>query len=315
MLEPNTNFSIPTTADSSTESYSAENDLITEKLTLDLPKIGLSYTLTELEAAGRTDVGRSRFHNEDFFIIDNQLDQFVDPDQNKASARGVYILCDGMGGHSHGEVASRLAAESLNLYFQEWWAETLPSESVIAEGVRQANQAIYSLNETQVRSGHQRMGTTLVTVLVEDTTVRFAHVGDSRLYRLTERFGLEQLTLDHEVGQREIRRGVNPILAYSRPDAYQLTQALGPRKSDVIYPEVGSLTLTEDSVLLLCSDGITDNNLLELHYEDYLVPLLNPALDLEDGVERLIDLANTYNGHDNITVVAIRARVSAPDLE
>jgi protein phosphatase len=313
MFDPNATPSMSTSVEPSRSSYSAENDLITEKFCPDSFAVDATYTLTALEAVGRTDVGRSRFHNEDFFIIDNQLEQFVDPIKNKSSARGIYILCDGMGGHSHGEVASRLAAESLGLYFQEWWTETLPSEDVIVEGVRQANQAIYSLNESQVRSGHQRMGTTLVTALVEGTTVRYAHVGDSRMYRVTKQFGLEQLTQDHEVGQREIRRGVNPILAYARPDAYQLTQALGPRKSDGIYPEVGSLELTEDSVLLLCSDGITDNNLLELHYEEYLATLLNPELDLEEGVERLIDLANTYNGHDNITVVAIRVSVSAPN--
>jgi protein phosphatase len=215
-----------------------------------------------------------------------------------------------MGGHSHGEVASRMAAESLNLYFKEWWAENIPDEAVVTAGIRQANQVIYSQNEVHIRSGNQRMGTTLVTALIEDTTVRYAHVGDSRMYRLTKRYGLEQVTLDHEVGQREIRRGVNPVLAYARPDAYQLTQALGPRKSDAIHPEVGSLTLTEDTVLLLCSDGITDNDLLELNYEDYLLPLLDAELDLEEGVERLIELANRCNGHDNITVVAVRAQVA-----
>lgn len=310
MFDPQkANISIPVSAVVEAQSDFNESD-ITEEFFLDAPTTEFPYVLKELEAVGRTDVGRSRFHNEDFFIIDHQIDQFSDPDNLKSSGRGCYILCDGMGGHSHGEVASRMAAENLNLYFKEWWAETIPDEAVVTAGIRQANQVIYSQNEVHIRSGNQRMGTTLVAALIENTTVRYAHVGDSRLYRLTKRYGLEQVTLDHEVGQREIRRGVNPVLAYARPDAYQLTQALGPRKSDAIHPEVGSLTLTEDTVLLLCSDGITDNDLLELNYEDYLIPLLDAELDLEEGVERLIELANRFNGHDNITVVAVRAQVA-----
>ena len=80
-----------------------------------------------------------------------------------------------------------------------------------------------------MRSGSGRMGTTLVMAVVVNHQVVVAHVGDSRLYRLTRQKGLQQITVDHEVGQREIQRGIDPDIAYSRPDAYQLTQALGPR--------------------------------------------------------------------------------------
>jgi protein phosphatase len=75
--------------------------------------------------------------------------------------------------------------------------------------VRLANQAIYDVNQQNARSGSGRMGTTLVLVLIQDTQVVVAHVGDSRLYQLTRKQGLEQLTVDHEVGQREILRGWN----------------------------------------------------------------------------------------------------------
>jgi protein phosphatase len=154
------------------------------------------------------------------------------------------------------------------------------------------------------------MGTTLVLAMLQDTQFRFAHVGDSRLYRITHRHGLEQLTVDHEVGQREIQRGVDPEIAYARSDAYQLTQALGPRPDQALRPEVQSLTLTEDCVFLLCSDGITDNSLLERFQDEYLMPLLNFQAPLEEGLRQLIELANTENGHDNVTVVGIRAKVS-----
>jgi len=149
----------------------------------------------------------------------------------------------------------------------------------------------------------------LVMVLLRNTQVAVAHVGDSRLYRLSSKRGLEQVTMDHEVGQREILRGIEPEIAYSRPDAYQLTQALGPRDENFINPEVQFLKLNEDTLLLLTSDGLSDHDLLEHHWHTHLEPLLSSEASMEQGVSDLIDLANQYNGHDNITAVAIRVRV------
>ncbi|MGB8699777.1 MAG: protein phosphatase 2C domain-containing protein, partial [Thermosynechococcaceae cyanobacterium] len=152
------------------------------------------------------------------------------------------------------------------------------------------------------------MGTTLVLALIQDTQLCIAHVGDSRLYRVTRRYGLEQLTTDHEVGQRDIRRGIDPKIAYGRPDAYQLTQAIGPRPNTGVYPEIQSFTMTEDTLLLLCSDGMTDNDLLERSWESHLRPLLDFLNPLEAGLQQLVELANTENGHDNITVVGVRMK-------
>ncbi|MGC8713355.1 MAG: protein phosphatase 2C domain-containing protein, partial [Leptodesmis sp.] len=177
-----------------------------------------------------------------------------------------------------------------------------------------ANQAIYNVNQQNARSGSGRMGTTLVIVLIHDTQVAVAHVGDSRLYRYTRKRGLEQVTVDHEVGQREIQRGVDPEIAYSRPDAYQLTQALGPRDGNFVRPDVQFFELNEDMLLLLCSDGLSDNDLLEKHWETHVQPLLSSQTNLDKGVSELIELANRYNGHDNITAIAIRAKVR-PSLD
>jgi protein phosphatase len=141
-----------------------------------------------------------------------------------------------------------------------------------------------------------------------------AHVGDSRLYRYTRKRGLEQITIDHEVGQREIQRGVEPEIAYARPDAYQLTQALGPRDENFIRPDVQYFELNEDTLLLLCSDGLTDNDLLETHCQTHVEPLLSSQTNLEQGINKLINLANQYNGHDNITAIAVRAKVR-PNLQ
>ncbi|NES71461.1 MAG: SpoIIE family protein phosphatase, partial [Okeania sp. SIO2D1] len=121
--------------------------------------------------------------------------------------------------------------------------------------------------------------------------------------------GLEQVTLDHEVGQREINRGVEPEIAYGRPDAYQLTQALGPRDENFVRPDVKFFELDEDSLIILASDGLTDNEFLENNWKNLLEPLLSKQANLEFGVNQLIDLANQYNGHDNITAIVIRALV------
>ena len=275
----------------------------------DAPTIVLPMQLNSLENAGLTDVGRQRDHNEDYFGIETKVNKTELPKASAIAARGLYILCDGMGGHAGGEVASELAVSTLRKYFQTYWNYNhLPSEDIIRQGVKEANQAIYDLNQQDARSGVGRMGTTLVMVLVQDTYIAVAHVGDSRLYRFTRK-GLEQITIDHEVGQREIARGVEPSIAYARPDAYQLTQALGPRDENLIDPDVQFFRISEDTLFILASDGLSDNNLLETHWQTHLRPLLSTNADLDKGVRELIDIANKYNGHDNITAVLIRAKV------
>lgn len=281
----------------------------------EMPTVVLPMQLFNLENAGRTDIGRQRQHNEDCFGIDTHISTTHLPSGKIVHARGLYILCDGMGGHASGEVASQLAVDTLRKYFQTHWQDgTLPSEAVIREGVQQANKAIYDRNQESDRSGSGRMGTTMVMLLVQNTKAAIAHVGDSRLYRYTRKHGLEQLTVDHEVGQREILRGVEPEIAYARPDAYQLTQALGPRDEYFINPGVQFLELNEDAVLLLASDGLTDNNVLEAYWQTHVDPLVSSTNSLDAGVNNLIELANQENGHDNITAIAVRVKVR-PNLD
>jgi protein phosphatase len=288
----------------------------------DMPTIVLPMQLFSLEDAGRTDIGRQRDHNEDCFGIDTQIDKVQSPINKVIQARGLYVLCDGMGGHASGEVASQMALDTLRSYFRQYWrdidsgkqAAKLPSAEVIRDAVQQANKAIYNVNQEGLRSGSGRMGTTLVMALIHDTEAAIAHVGDSRLYRYTRKAGLEQVTLDHEVGQREILRGVEPEIAYGRPDAYQLTQALGPRDEYFVNPDVQFFEINEDVLLLLASDGLTDNNLLETYWQSHVDPMLSSQNNLDQSVSQLIDLANQYNGHDNITAIAIRAKVR-PNLD
>ncbi len=283
----------------------------------DLPTVVLPVQLFSLDDVGRSDTGRQREHNEDFYGIDVHLSKQEGPKGTTLSARNLYILCDGMGGHERGEVASRVAVETLRQYFKDIWqnqpldpeAGELPNVDSMVEAVQFANKVLYDENQQDERFGNGRMGTTLVLMLVQDTRVAIAHVGDSRLYRFTRKRGLEQITTDHEVGQREIQRGVEAEIAYARADAYQLTQALGPRDEHFIKPDVQYLDIAEDSLFLLCSDGMSDNDLLEKHCQSHIQPLLSSSTNLETGVSKLMELANEYNGHDNITTIVVRAKV------
>ncbi len=267
--------------------------------------------LVQLEAVGGTDVGRQRQHNEDAFGVQTLLNYQQTHIGQSFDAKGLYVLCDGMGGHAGGEVASQLAVETLRQYFHSQWVGELPTEEMVREAILQTNHVIYGLNQQQVRSGAGRMGTTLVMAVVADHQVEFAHVGDSRLYRLTRQRGLEQMTVDHEVGQRSIQQGIDPETAYSSPDAYQLTQALGPRDREYVKPDVQLIDITEDTLFILASDGLTDNDLLETYRSTHLDPFLDTNASLAIGVQGLIDLANQYNGHDNISVILVRAQVGS----
>ena len=280
---------------------------------IDSPTMVLPMKLTGLEDAGQSHVGQQRDHNEDNYFIQSALSRQETLTSQTLDAKCAYILCDGMGGHSGGEIASQIAVDTLRSYLEEHWHADLPDEAELRRAIGLTNQVIYDKNQLEERTGNARMGTTLVMLLVKGTQAVTAHVGDSRLYRYTKRLGLQQITVDHEVGQREIKRGVEPAIAYARPDAYQLTQALGPCGEDVLEPSFSYLNLTEDTLLLLCSDGLSDDRLLETHCSTHIEPILRGHKGIEEGVADLIELANEQNGHDNITALVVKLKVK-PDL-
>lgn len=273
----------------------------------DLTTVALPMVLRSLEDAGTTDVGRQRRQNEDSFGINTQVIKSETNQQRTVEGRGLYIVCDGMGGHAGGEVASAMAVETLQRYFQEHWGEAFPDQRTIQEGIWEANQTLYNINVQNARTGSARMGTTLCMALVHNTRVAIASVGDSRIYRITRK-GLEQLTVDHCVGQQQVQRGVEPEIAYARPDAYQLTQALGPRNNDSVSPTIQFFTVNEDTLFLICSDGLSDNHLVNTQ-QDYLTSLITSKANLKQGLKKLIELANGHNGHDNLTGLFIRVKV------
>lgn len=279
----------------------------------DLPTMVLPMKLVQVDEVGLSHVGMQRNHNEDYFFARTHTLRVNTVSGATLSCKGLYIVCDGMGGHAAGEVASQLAVQALVEYFDQHWLQALPDQHTLTDAVHRANQVIYDINQSNATSGLGRMGTTLVMLLVQDLSAAVVHVGDSRLYSFCKRLGLRQLTSDHEVGQREINRGIEPDIAYARPDAYQLTQALGPRHQEDVKPAIAYHDIAEDTLFLLCSDGLSDKDLLDRYETTHIAPLLSSKTNLENGLAELIDLANEENGHDNITAVLTRLKLR-PDM-
>ncbi|ACK68500.1 protein serine/threonine phosphatase [Gloeothece citriformis PCC 7424] len=288
----------------------AEHETIIEGCTTEeFSTADLPMQLLSITDVGHTDTGRLRRHNEDHFALLSDVTKHHSNRGQTIRARGLYIVCDGMGGHASGEVASAIAVKTLQDFFATHWEKGLPDAETIEKAIFLANDAIYKVNQDKDSYGAGRMGTTLVMMLLEGTQVAIAHVGDSRIYQINRKWGLQQLTVDHEVGQKAVQEGVEPQIAYSRPDAYQLTQALGPHESQYIKPDIKYLDLHEDTLLLLCSDGLSDNKFLEIHYSSCLTPLISSGANLDEGLEKLFALANQKNGHDNITAILVRIKL------
>jgi serine/threonine protein phosphatase PrpC len=267
--------------------------------------------LISMRHAGLTNVGKQRTHNEDNFAISSQIAAHETPNRGALiTSRGLFVLCDGMGGHAGGEVASSMAIEQIVEKFRPFWGDRLPGSKKLKEIILTANQSIFELNENELRRDVGRMGTTLVLMSIYNSEVAIAHVGDSRIYQITAS-GIKQITRDHEVANRLIDQGIEPAEALSRHDAHQLTQALGPYANHQLEPAISFSTISEPTLFLLCSDGLCDNDLVEQNWETYLLPLLAADADLGSGVKQLIDLANTINGHDNITAILVNCQVES----
>ena len=250
--------------------------------------------------AARTDIGRRREQNEDAWAGEAQASAGAPP-------RGLFAVCDGMGGHAGGEEASAMAVDalrrSLAWSLSDPWPEPAALSGRVRDALLLANRAIHERNEG--RQDKARAGTTAALLLVAGTDACLAHVGDSRVYQVTAA-GARQLTADHNVAGVEIARGADPAQAWARPDARHLVQALGPRPDEHVRPDVQLLTVEEDSLFLLCTDGLSDNGFVESQERALLRPLLAPAADLEAGGQALIEAANAANGHDNLTAVLVR---------
>src|SRR5215510_8171946 len=247
-------------------------------------------------ATGLSDVGLQREHNEDSFIVLSDYD--------------LFIVADGMGGHRAGDVASRLATDTIAEFFKTTASEdvTWPfhfdtslseEENRLLTGIRIANRQIF---ERSAKSREYRgMGTTVVDALFSPKKNRMyiGHVGDSRCYRI-RRGELRQMTRDHSL--------INDYLM-AMPDLTEeqkselpknvITRALGMQ--DQVMVDLQSDEPQPGDVYLLCSDGLSG-----MIGDDEILDILMSTGDIIEGCRRLVARANEHGGEDNITAVLVR---------
>jgi len=239
--------------------------------------------MLKLEAAGRTDVGQVRTSNEDAF--------------GYCVEDGVFALCDGMGGAAAGEVASRIAVDTLI----ERLCEARSQENrrrVLEDAIADANQRVHSRAERE--AALRGMGTTLVALAIGGDHALIGHVGDSRCY-LFRKGKLIRKTLDHSLVDEQVRLGqLTQDEADHSPLRNVITRAIGTQNS--VAADIGELDLRPGDILLLCSDGLTR----ELP-DDNIALLLKEEGDLDELCSRLVNAAKAAGGHDNITAVLVRA--------
>jgi PPM family protein phosphatase len=256
-------------------------------------------------AAAKTDVGRRRKGNEDSFCLAPEI--------------GLFVVADGMGGHAAGEVASRLAVETIH----EWMAKYLGGDSVAVVGpeepacsaesnylvssIRLANRVIY--DAAQGRSEYAGMGTTVVSILATGERLTLAHVGDSRIYRVRGD-EIAQVSRDHSFVQQQVDRGIiTPEEAEESQYKHMITRALGLKES--VEVDVAERPAEAGDTFILCSDGLSD--LLD---NEEILAIVKEQPDLAQACQQLIDRANLKGGDDNITTLLVRVEAGdAPKPE
>ncbi len=282
-----------------TGEISHPDDLITslEKAIAECGK-SLAYKIT---TSTLTDRGPSRQRNEDACFPPSGTTKTT---ETAPIASTLTIVCDGIGGHEGGNVASNLAIEAITEQVQLNLAETddlnNPLIGALEQATHIANDRISDRNDSEYRTGRQRMGTTLVMAVAHQQQMYITHVGDSRAYLIT-RTGCHQVTLDDDVAAREVRLGYSLYsTAILAPSSGSLVQALGMNLA--LHPTVNRFILDEDCVFLLCSDGLSDYDRVEQHWDTEILPILEGKTQVASVAARLIEIANTHNGHDNVTV-------------
>ena len=208
------------------------------------------------------------------------------------------VVCDGMGGAAGGNVASSIAVKMISEKIAASYQHGMSDNSIrnmLISVIETANASIYEMSCTV--ESLNGMGTTVVAVIIRDSTLYIAHAGDSRAYRISEN-SMRQLTRDHSVVQDMVEHGeLTEEQAREHPGKNIITRALGV--SEDIDVDFSQETLDEKDVIIICTDGLTNyvetddiyNATRDEHYYDF--------------ADRLVNLANENGGGDNITVVAM----------
>ena len=240
-----------------------------------------------MEAFARTDIGKLRDTNEDYYYIPNKEDEIQ-----------VFILADGMGGYNGGEVASRLATTTALSYIKSNF-HNIPKEkedilNLIKSAMEYANMVVYEKsNEDKDLEG---MGTTLEVSLIYNNRVYIGHAGDSRIYRIRKNF-IRKLTRDHSYVQKLVKDGtITEEQARNHPKKNMLIKALGC--TPFLEPDVAVKGFIKGDIILMCSDGLSNM----LKDEEIFEIIKNQGAQ---SAENLVESANEKGGYDNITSIVI----------
>ncbi|WP_404786817.1 protein phosphatase 2C domain-containing protein [Altericista sp. CCNU0014] len=279
-------------------------DVLLEELEVWLEAVRASSQVN-ISFATRTDPGPSRDQNEDACYPQDGTTV-----QNAREA--LAIVCDGVGGHAGGEVASGIAISVLTEHLRQAPLSKLSPDGIMSEAeiaVGMANTSIVQQNDRENRHDRDRMGTTIVMAVAENHDLYLTNLGDSRAYLITPQ-GCYQITTDDDIATREVRLGYLPYRdAVRQPGSGSLIQALGMVPSSMLRPSVQRFLIDSDCLILLCSDGLSDFERIETLWQKQLLPLLMGETDLAETTKTLIATANRLNGHDNVTVGLLHYRV------
>jgi protein phosphatase len=253
-----------------------------------------------IESFGLTDPGRVRPLNEDDLVVREDL--------------GFFAVCDGLGGHNAGEVASRMTVETITSFIERSHEDTevtwpfgfmidlsFDANRLLA-AIGLANKRVF--READAELEYKGMGSTVVTALVRGPVLTVAWLGDSRAYLLRDG-ALEQVTRDHTWVNMAVAAKILPEQqAEKNPWSHVLTKSVGSQEQAVA--DTAERTLVSGDLILLCSDGLT-----KMIKDEEVARLLTSApASVEDAAKRLVSVANEAGGRDNTTVVLVRYRDS-----
>lgn len=243
-----------------------------------------------MRIGANTDIGRVREENEDIYLIKEE-----DPNYK------LFVVCDGMGGHKAGKVASTMTVELINKYFDEKVNNvSFDQESileVLIDSIKVANSTVYKKSEEDPEC--YGMGSTIVAGLAYENKVYIAHAGDSRAYVIKQN-QIERLTHDHSYVEELVENGtITKEEADIHPRRNVITRAVGNEEN--IEVEINTFDLDTKAIILLCTDGLTS-----MVKDEEIFEIINDHPDSpQDACDALIEKANALGGNDNITCIVI----------
>lgn len=261
-----------------------------------MPEAKPSSPALVVRAASRTDVGMRRATNQDSLAV------VPEGGDKPIAGDAILMVADGMGAHAAGELASKMATDTIPLAYLKSAAESAPS--ALRKAIREANESIHGKGASSPE--FHGMGTTCSCLVITQGAALVGHVGDSRVYRLRDGV-LEQLTFDHSlVWEMAAASNVSEDNVPSCIPKNVITRSLGPHETVIVDLE-GPHPLKAGDVFLICSDGLSGV------VDDTLAGGVLGTMEPDEAAQTLVDLANLRGGPDNISVVVARVERSDGD--